>query len=190
MATSGLGLLTWAWANSDRLMKLLSGLIDSLPRIGATMEEAGGAMLTISGKLQGKDGDAAARGEVERVRALLQRQKEAYTNALSGLDLGDELKQIKVPNVHLGEQSIKLPLGGATIQIPHVDVTDGTPLEGVATKLSGQIVHFKALADALDEADEVLSKIGDILNETAGVLDTVGANLQKSGGELKALAAA
>ncbi len=186
MATSGLGLLTWAWANSDRLMKLLTGLIDGLPRIGATMEEAGGAMLTISGKLQGKDGDAAARGEVERVRALLKRQKEAYTNAVDGLDLGDELRQIRVPNIHVGEQSLGLPIGN--VKIPKVDVTDGTPLEGVATKLSGQIVHFKALADALDEADEVLGKIGDILHDTAGVLDNVGTSLQKSGGELKALA--
>lgn len=60
----------------------------------------------------------------------------------------------------------------------------------MATKLSGQIVHFTALADALDEADEVLGKIGGILDETAGVLDTVGTRLQKSGAELKAPAAA
>ena len=124
------------------------------------------------------------------MRALLQRQKAAYTSAFDGLDFGDELKQIKVPNVHLGEQSIKLPLGAATIQIPKIDVTDGTPLEGVATKLSGQIVHFKALADAIDEADEVLGKIGGILDETAGVLNQVGQDLQKSGTELRALAAA
>ena len=189
MATSAIGLISWIWANSDRVMKLLTGLLDGLPKLGDTLEEAGGAMIKIGGKLQAKEGDQDARGEVDRVRALLKRQKEAYTTALGGLDFGDELKRIKVPNVHLGEQSIKLPLGAATIQIPRVDVTDGTPLEGVATKLSSQIVHFKALADALDEADEVLGTIGGILDETAGVLDTVGARLQKSGGELKALAA-
>ena len=190
MPASAIGLISWVWSNSDRVLKLLTGLLDGLPKLGETMEEAGAAMIKIGGKLQGKEGDQDARGEVVRVRALLQRQKTAYTAALSGLDVGDELKQIKVPNVHLGEQSIKLPLGAATIQIPKIDVTDGTPLEGVATRLSGQIVHFKALADALDEADEMLAKIGGILDETAGVLDTVGIKLQKSGSDLKALAAA
>lgn len=191
MPGSAIGLFTWTLGNAGRVQKLLIGLLDGLPKIGDAMERAGGTMVTLGAAIQGADGHPGARGEVDRIRALLEHQRTAYLAAIEDLrHASQELAQIKVPEVHVGQQSVKLPLGAATIQIPAIQTSDQTPLQGVAAALDRQIAQLDGLAGPLQDAAQGLGNISGILASTAGDLDSVGKLLQESGGELKSLATA
>jgi hypothetical protein len=189
MPTTGVGLFLWTWSNADRVQKMLVGLLDGLPKIGGAMERAGGTMVTLGAAIEGADGKAGARGEVDRVRALLERQQAAYAAAVEDLrHASQELAQIRVPNVHVGDQALKLPFGGDVIHLPKVETSDATPLQGVAAALDRQIAQLDALSGPLADAAQGLGNISGILASTAGDLASVGKLLQESGGELKALA--
>jgi len=190
MAASGLGLISWIWSNADRVLRLLQGLLAHLPQIGGAMEEAGGTMLKLGAAIQGGDGRPGAQGEVDRIRALLERQQAAYAAAIEDLrHASAELARIKVPNVHVGEQTLKLPLGAGSLQIPSIQASDQTPLTGVAAALDRQIAQLDGLGGPLQDAVHGLGEISGILASAAGDLGSVGRLLQQGGGDLKALAA-
>ena len=191
MASGAFGLVSWLVRNAGRVQKLLAGLLDGLPKIGGALERAGGTLVTIGGAIRGADGRPGASGEVNRIRALVERQQAAYTAAIADLrHASDELARLVVPSVRVTEQELKLPLGAPTIRIPRVETGEATPLQGVAAALDRQVAQLDSLADPLRDAAEGLGNLGALLASTAGDLDGVGRLLQESGGELKALAAA
>lgn len=185
------GLASWTISNADRVLKLLQGLLDRLPAIGGAMETAGGTMVSLGNAIQGAGGQGGALGEVERVQALLQRQKEAYEHAVADLrEASEALKRIHVPNVRVDKRSVKLPLNAGSIDIPVVETSDATPLLGVAATLERQIAHLDGLAEPLAGAADGLGNIRGILAGAAAELEKTGAALRSGGGELKALATA
>ena len=190
MPASGVGLLSWLWTNADRVLRLLQGLLARLPQIGDAMERAGGTMVTLGAAIQGGAGQTGAHGEVERIRALLERQQAALAAAIEDLHHASaELAQVKVPSVHVGERAITLPLGAGSIKVPTISTGEQSPLQGVAAALDRQIAQLGALDDPLADAARGLGNLGALLASTAGDLDGVGKLLQERGGELKALAA-
>lgn len=186
-----IGLASWTVGNADRVLKLLQGLLDRLPAIGGAMETAGGTLVSLGTAIGGADGQGGALGEVDRVRALLQRQQEAYAHAVADLrEASEALRGIHVPNVHVDKRQVKLPLNAGSIDIPVVETSDATPLAGVAATLERQIEQLTGLADPLSSAAEGLGNLRGILGSAAAELEKTGAALRTSGGELKALAAA
>lgn len=186
-----LGLISWTIGNADRVRKLLQGLLDRLPAIGGAMETAGGTMVSLGTAIQGAEGQGGALGEVDRVRALLQRQKEAYEHTVADLrDASEALRRIHVPNVRVDKRAVKLPLNAGSIEIPVVETSDATPLLGVAATLERQIAGLAGLAEPLDSAADGLDNIRGILGGAAAELEKTGAALRDGGAELKALAAA
>ena len=184
-----LGFISWTLGNAGRVQKLLAGLLDGLPKIGGAMERAGGTLVALGTALRGADGRPGARGEVDRIRALVERQQAVCAAAVDDLrHASQELARVKVPNVSISDQELKLPLGGA-IRIPRVQTSDAMPLQGVAAALDRQIETLDALVDPLGDAARGLGNLGALLASAAGDLDGVGRLLQESGGELKALAA-
>jgi len=185
-----IGLVSWTIRNADRVLKLLQGLLDRLPAIGGAMETAGGTLVSLGTAIQGAEGQGGALGEVDRVRAMLQRQKEAYEHAVADLrDASEALKRIHVPNVRVDKRSVKLPLNAGSIEIPVVETSDATPLLGVAATLDRQIAELAGLAEPLGSAADGMENLRGILGGAAAELEKTGAVLQTSGGELKALAA-
>jgi hypothetical protein len=184
------GLVTWTIGNSDRVLKLLQGLLDRLPAVGGAMETAGGTMVSLGAAIQGADGKGGALGEVDVVRALLARQKEAYAAAVADLrEAAESLRRIQVPNVRVDKRALKLPLNAGSIDLPVVETSDATPLAGVADTLERQIAQLAGLADPLQDAADGLGNRG-ILGSAAAELEKTGAALRSGGSELKALAAA
>ena len=185
------GLVSFAYRNSDRLLRLLQGLLDRLPAIGGAMESAGGTMVALGGVIQGSDGQGGALTEVDRVRDLLTRQKEAYERAVADLrEASEALKRVQVPDVRVEKRTIKLPLNAGSIEIPVVETSEQNPLQGVAVSLDRQIAHLAGLADPLTSAAAGLGNIRGILDNAATELEKTGTLLKSSGTELKALAAA
>lgn len=185
------GLVSWTISNSDRVLALLKGLLDRLPAIGGAMETAGGTMVSLGAAIQGADGKGGALTEVDRVRDLLHRQKEAYEHAVADLrEASEALKRIHVPNVRVDKRVVKLPLNAGSIEIPVVESTDAAPLEGVAASIERQIAQLAGLADPLGSAADGLGNIRGILGSAAAELEKTGAALRSGGSELKALAAA
>jgi hypothetical protein len=184
------GLVSWTVRNSDRVLKLLQGLLDRLPAIGGAMESAGGTMVSLGSAIQGADGQGGALGEVDRVRDMLNRQKDAYARAVEDLrEASEALKAIQVPNVRVEKRTVKLPLNAGSIEIPVVETRDVNPLQGVATSLDRQIAQLAGLADPLADAADGLGNIRGILGNAATELEKTGTLLKSSGTELKALAA-
>ena len=180
-----IGLASWTVGNADRVLKLLQGLLDRLPAIGGAMETAGGTLVSLGTAIGGAD------GEMDRVRALLQRQQEAYAHAVEDLrEASESLKRIQVPNVRVDKRQVKLPLNAGSIDIPVVETSDVTPLAGVAATLERQIEHLSGLADPLASAADGLANLRGILGSAAAELEKTGTALRTGGGELKALAAA
>jgi hypothetical protein len=185
------GLVSWTVGNSDRVLRLLQGLLDRLPAIGGAMEAAGGTMVSLGAAIQGSDGQSGALGEVERVRELLRRQKEAYEHAVADLrEASEALRTLHIPSVRVEKHTVKLPLNAGSIEIPVVETSEMTPLQGVAATLERQIVQLSGLADPLTGADDGLGNIRGILAGAAAELASTGQALRTGGGELKALAAA
>ncbi|HEU4558672.1 MAG TPA: hypothetical protein VFS20_12520 [Longimicrobium sp.] len=185
------GLVSFAYKNSDRLLHLLKGLLDRLPAIGGAMESAGGTMVSLGAVIQGTNGQGGALNEVDRVRELLTRQKEAYERAVADLRAAsDALKDVQVPDVRVEKRTIKLPLNAGTIEIPVVETSEQNPLQGVAVTLDRQIAHLAGLADPLESAAAGLGNIRGFLDNAATQLEETGTLLKSSGSELKALATA
>lgn len=186
-----IGLVSWTAGNADKVLKLLQGLLDRLPAIGGAMETAGGTLASLGTAIGGADGQGGALGEVDRVRALLQRQQEAYAHAVEDLrEASESLKRVQVPNVRVDKRQVKLPLNAGSIDIPVVETSDVTPLAGVAATLERQIEHLTGLVDPLSSAADGLGNLRGILGSAAAELEKTGTALRTSGTELKALAAA
>jgi hypothetical protein len=190
MATNALGLISWMWNNSDRVLRLLKEMLERLPRIGGAMEQAGGTMMTLGAAIHGGGGQAGASAEMDRIRALLERQQAAFAAAIEDLHHASaELAQVRVPSIRVGEQTVRLPLGAASIQVPTIHTAEQAPLQGVAAALDRQIAHLDSLSAPLADAARSLDSLGGLLASTAAQLEGAGRLLQESGGELKALAA-
>ena len=190
MATSGLGLVSWLWSNADRVLRLLQGLLARLPQIGAAMERAGGTMVSLGAAIQGGGGRPGARGEVDRIRALLERQQAVCAAAIQDLHHASaELAQVKVPSVQVGERTVNLPLGAGSIHVPTIQTGEQSPLRGVAAALDRQITQLDALTGPLGDAVQSLAGLSGLLASAAAELDGAGKLLQEGGGELKAIAA-
>ncbi|HYH81688.1 MAG TPA: hypothetical protein VEX86_17920 [Longimicrobium sp.] len=184
------GLVRWTISNSDQVLRLLKGLLERLPAIGGAMESAGGTMVAIGATIRGADGAGGALTEVDRVRDLLQRQKAAYENAVADLrEASEALKRIRVPNIRVDKRTVKLPLNAGSIEIPVIESTDVTPLQGVAATLERQIAELAGLADPLEAAAEGLGNLRGILGSAATELEKTGTALRTGGSELKSLAA-
>jgi hypothetical protein len=190
MAARGIiGLTQWVFANADRVLRLLQGLVARLPEIGGTMEKAGAALVSAGAALGGKDGAGGARAEVERIRSLLERYEAALDEAAADLrSASASLGAIKIPSLSTGERNVQLPAHLGSINIPSVIFSDQTPLQGVADIISRQIAHLEALGQPLQGARDGIGNLGDMLGGTAAELGDVGRLLQTSGNELKALA--
>jgi hypothetical protein len=191
MARKGIvGLAQWVFANADRVLRLLQGLMERLPEIGGTMEKAGAALVSASAALGETNGAGGARAEVERIRALLERYETALDEAAADLrSASASLSAIKIPALSTGERSVQLPARLGSISIPSVIVSDQTPLRDVANLLTRQIAHLEGLGQPLRGARDGIGNLGEMLGGTAAEMAQVGRLLQTSGSELKALAA-
>jgi hypothetical protein len=177
MARKGIvGLATWVFANADRVLKLLQGMMERLPQIGGAA-------------LGGPDGAGGARAEVERIRTLLERYETALADAAADLrSASASLGSIKIPSLSTGERSVRLPAPLGTVNIPSVIFSDQTPLQGVADIITRQIAHLEGLGQPLRGARDGVGNLGEMLGGTAAELAGVGRLLQESGTELKGLA--
>jgi|GEM_PF-2244278 len=190
MARKGvMGLAAWVFANADRVLQLLQGMTERLPRIGGTMEKAGAALVAAGAALGGRDGAAGAAAEVERIRALLERYETALDEAAADLrSASASLGSIKIPSLSTGERSVSLPARLGSINIPSIIFSDQTPLQGVADIITRQIAHLEGLGQPLRGARDGVGNLAAMIGGTAAELGDVGRLLQESGTELKALA--
>ena len=190
MASTGIvGLARWVFANADRVLRLLQGMMERLPQIGGSMEKAGAALVSAGAALGGKDGASGARAEVERIRALLERYETALDETAADLrSASASLGSIKIPALSTGERSVRLPAPLGTVNIPSVIFSDQTPLQGVADIITRQIAHLEGLGQPLRGARDGVGNLAAMIGGTAAELGDVGRLLQESGTELKALA--
>ena len=190
MARKGIvGLAAWVFANADRVLRLLQGMMERLPQIGGTMEKAGAALVSAGAALGGRDGAGGARAEVERVRALLERYETALADAAADLRTASaSLATLNIPALKREDIDVPLPARLGTISIPSVIFSDQTPLQDVADIITRQIAHLEGLGQPLRGARDGVTNLGEMLGSTAVELASVGRLLQESGTELKAVA--
>ncbi|HVG43470.1 MAG TPA: hypothetical protein VM890_02030 [Longimicrobium sp.] len=192
MSASGLGLFSWLWHNSGRVLKLLRGLLDRLPHIGEVMEGAGNTMITVGTAINGGGGQPGAAAAVNQVHALLVQQKAASTAAIHHLrDTSALLREVTVQWVTKGEreETVRFNPYVISFSVPTIDLAPQTPLGSVATELDHQITGLEALTLPLDHAIQSLARLSGILAAVGADMNDAGTLLRDGGRELKAVSA-
>lgn len=193
MARSGvLGLLSYVWNHSDRVLALLDGLLQNLPKIGGALGRAGRTLNALAERLDGRPGAPGARSEVERIRTLLELQEAAYRAAVDDLrSASAALGAVRIPNLRMADVQVSLPrpLGSVSIPMLRPDGDDRSPLEGIAAVLDRQVAQLDALSAPLRSAAEGLENLGGLLGTAVSDLAAVGRVLEESGSALEKVAA-